>query len=932
MGVKPEEIMLVTFTNKAANEIQQRIAKVTPDFYKMWIGTFHRNCTRILRMFGKYLNINNFSIIDTKDARNIIKKHMAACGEDTSLPNIKYYQTKISELKNNLIGKEQARNDVTINGNLAEIYAGYVDECWKHKTFDFDDLITYTILLLSSFKPVSDWVHNHIKYIMVDECLTGDTYVMTKNGKIKIKNLYNMYRNGNKTPLIKSFNLTTESYEFKPMTYAHKSSNREVFEIKTEGLNKLRCTDNHKVLTQRGYVEVKDLIINKDMLLLSDTDKQKTKLILNNDQYQIMLGSYLGDGHLDKRSDFNTYRLKFTQGMKQEKYFLSKIDAFGLQYTIEKSGYTNKENVLQSKYTRTFIINNDIFNSVINDIDELGLAIWYQDDGSLVNNRVRLYSETFTYEENILLKNMLLNRFNIDCEINKEKNCYYYLQLNKENSDIFLKLVSKYMHPSMQYKTNIDISNNIVSYDSKYKSYGGNRIVSIAPIGSEDVYDITVQDNHNFLASTSFYSTNIIVHNCQDTNSAQFVLIKLLIGNNNAMLVGDVSQSIYGFRNARPEYLENFADTTPNTLKLKLEQNYRSTKNIIEAANNVVVHNNFGTKLEMFCANEEGEKIGTFRATDSYSESRWVVSEIMTRQKFLNQKYSDFAIIYRVNFQSRLYEEELAKAGVPYVVFGSGSFYSRKEVKDLLAYCKLVINPMDTESFRRVLSTLRGVGKKTIENLIEYANNNKINFHMAIEDYVSNHNTVVASNLQQVLDVINKKYTKCVDIVDNVFTETDYRTRVAIVGTDEARDSIEIMDEFRSMIESVEKRNKDKSVSLLEMLDEISLLTDAKGDSKANSNAVKLMTAHASKGLEFNTVFVVGAEEGLFPHANAIAMNSIPAIEEERRLFYVAMTRAEKKLYITSCKQKKSNAFSFSPVDESRFVSEIPAEYKETCF
>lgn len=588
MGVKPEEIMLVTFTNKAANEIQQRIAKVTPDFYKMWIGTFHRNCTRILRMFGKYLNINNFSIIDTKDARNIIKKHMAACGEDTSLPNIKYYQTKISELKNNLIGKEQARNDVTINGNLAEIYAGYVDECWKHKTFDFDDLITYTILLLSSFKPVSDWVHNHIKYIMVDEC--------------------------------------------------------------------------------------------------------------------------------------------------------------------------------------------------------------------------------------------------------------------------------------------------------------------------------------------------------QDTNSAQFVLIKLLIGNNNAMLVGDANQSIYGFRNARPEYLENFADTTPNTLKLKLEQNYRSTKNIIEAANNVVVHNDFGTKLEMFCANEEGEKIGTFRATDSYSESRWVVSEIMTRQKFLNQKYSDFAIIYRANFQSRLYEEELAKAGVPYVVFGSGSFYSRKEVKDLLAYCKLVINPMDTESFRRVLSTLRGVGKKTIENLIEYANNNKINFHMALEDYVSNHNTVIASNLQQVLDVINKKYTKCVDIVDNVFTETDYRTRVAIVGTDEAHDSIEIMDEFRSMIESIEERNKDKNVSLLEMLDEISLLTDAKGDSKANSNAVKLMTAHASKGLEFNTVFVVGAEEGLFPHANAIAMNSIPAIEEERRLFYVAMTRAEKKLYITSCKQKKSNTFSFSPVDESRFVSEIPAEYKETCF
>ena len=585
LGVNPENIMLVTFTNKAANEIRERMNKLSSDAYKMWVGTFHRICTRIMRMFGWHLGIDSFTILDTKDARKIIKDFLAQEGEDNSIQNVKAYQARISKFKNNLIKKNDAKNDPDVSTALANVYANYMDYCWKNKSFDFDDLITYTILLLSSFKDVSDWVHNNIKYIMVDEC--------------------------------------------------------------------------------------------------------------------------------------------------------------------------------------------------------------------------------------------------------------------------------------------------------------------------------------------------------QDTNSAQFILIKLIRGENNTMLVGDVNQSIYAFRNAKPKYLENFAETTPNTLKLKLEQNYRSTRNIINAANAVVKNNKFGTKLEMFCDNEDGAKVQLYNANTTFAEADWVVSEIMTGHNYLNKDFSDFAIIYRANFQSRLFEEALTKLGIPYVVFGSGSFYSRKEVKDLLAFCKCVINPFDVVSFRRALGTFKGVGSKTIDNIVDYALANKITYAMALEHYFNNNaRPTLREPLRQMLNVIHKSYTKCVDIVDNVFLETKYRASQAIINTEEAQDNVQIMDEFREMVKSLEDR-KSEDVTLMEMLDEISLLTDAKGDEKANSNAVKLMTAHASKGLEFNSVFIVGSEEGLFPHSNAIQTGNPDDIEEERRLYYVAMTRAQKKLYITYAENKKTGSEGYQPITESRFIYEIPEALKE---
>ena len=585
LNIAPENIMLITFTNKAAGEIRDRVSAISADAHKMWIGTFHRICTRLMRMFGQKLNIQNFTIMDAKESKNLIKEILDDKGIEYTPYMVSELVTKISSYKNDLVKPAKVLANPYEKKIVADVYQEYQNISWRRKSFDFDDLIIYTILLLSSYPDVLAWVHNNIKYLMVDET--------------------------------------------------------------------------------------------------------------------------------------------------------------------------------------------------------------------------------------------------------------------------------------------------------------------------------------------------------QDTNSSQFQLVKLLAGNNNVMLVGDSNQSIYAFRNAKPQYLENFANSHPNTLKLKLEQNYRSTKTIIEAANHMINNNKFGTKVQMFCANETGDKIQVYEAFDAHEEARWIASEILMKG---TKNFSDYAVIYRANFQSRIIEEEFTRCGIGYTVFGAQSFYSRKEVRDLLAYCKLVINPYDIESFKRILGTLKGVGKVTIENIISNAQDNCINFHDAIDAYLQTAKAgAVYHRLETVSKIINTTYTKCSDIIEDVLFLTEYKNELIYAQTEEAEEKLAIIDEFVDMAHSMEDNAKNETMA--EIIDQIALLSDAKGAEKENLNAVKLMTAHASKGLEFDTVFIVGAEEGLFPHANSLNENTLEAIEEERRLFYVAMTRAKKKLYISKAHHKKAGKDGgYIISNPSRFLREIPKHLTEDAF
>lgn len=588
LKVDPSSIMLVTFTNKAANEIFERIQKVCPDANKMWIGTFHKICIKLLRLHGESIGIKHFSILDPKEQKELIRSIMTSRGLEVNNYTVNEIVTRISGFKNNMIRPSEALIQPDVERIYADIYQEYQNICWQRKTFDFDDLIIYATLLLTNCPEVKNWCHNTFKYIMADEV--------------------------------------------------------------------------------------------------------------------------------------------------------------------------------------------------------------------------------------------------------------------------------------------------------------------------------------------------------QDTNMSQFVLLNNIIGDNNVMLVGDVNQSIYAFRNAKPQYLENFTNIHPNTVMLKLEKNYRSTRNIINSANAVIKNNSFGTKINMFCDNEDGCKIQMFEAMNVYNEAQWIVSEILSNP---DKKLSDYAIIYRANYESAIIERELTSAGLGYTVFGSVSFYSRKEVKDVIAWLKIYANEYDVNSFERALNTLSGVGKTTISNIVKYSQDHMVNLHDVIIQYLNSDSssriTNVAKNgLLITNEILNKQYSNCSDIVKDIYSKTNIRKDLVTLTTDEAIEKLELLDQFQDMIHNMEL--KDNTLSFVEIIDQLSLLSDTK-TAKEEADCVKLMTAHASKGLEFNTVFIINAHEGSFPHLNAIKEGSRDAIEEERRLFYVAMTRAQKTLYITNSKNiKDRNDDKLMPVARSRFINEIPSNLTEVCF
>jgi DNA helicase-2/ATP-dependent DNA helicase PcrA len=574
LGVDPSSIMVVTFTNKAAGEIKHRISQITPDANRMWLGTFHSICVRILRQFGPQMGIKGFTIMDTYDAKSVLKEVLADRNIGTDKYLVNQYMSKISDRKSNLVRPQDCINSAQNSTVLqfAHVYQDYQNITWKRKSFDFDDLIIYAILLLSSSMSIATWFHDNIKYIMVDES--------------------------------------------------------------------------------------------------------------------------------------------------------------------------------------------------------------------------------------------------------------------------------------------------------------------------------------------------------QDTNTAQFQFIKLLAGANNLLLVGDDDQSIYSFRNAKPEYLLNFQKTYPDAKILKLEQNYRSTKTIIEASNAVVKHNKVRNDKTMFCDNAKGDPIIYHNCRNSADEGNWVATEI----KIINSQgvdYKDVAILYRTNSQSRALEEELMKMGVPFKLVGSLGFYDRKEIKDMLAYCRLSANHSDEISFRRVLSLQKGVGKKSVDDIITFCNTMGTDYLDSLGQYMA------PKRIQVTLNALTYLYhcapTKPSEFLEHVLTTTGYKQELINEKTPEAQARLENLNELLSIAK--EHESQDANITIDEFINKVSLASDPVD--RAQEDAITMMTSHSAKGLEFKYVFVVGVEEKLLPHQNSLSHE--PSIEEERRLMYVAMTRAKEQLYLLNAKERRDYSGNVNYNSRSRFLDEIPA-------
>ena len=532
----------------------------------------------------------------------------------------------------------------------------------------------------------------------------------------------------------------------------------------------------------------------------------------------------------------------------------------------------------------------------------------------------------------------IVNEFNLDDKQYKPNVVYNRISSAKNG----LVGPAEYLHDSMLQQE--DARSNRPQIGAIYDAYS-KRCFKNGAMDFDDLLFKMYILLKNFPDALSKYQHKfkyIMIDEYQDTNTAQYAIIKLLGAmHENVCVVGDDAQSIYSFRGATIENILQFQKDYDEVKVVKLEQNYRSTKNILLVANEVIGNNLGQIEKKLFTDNAEGEKIKLVRTMTDNDEGKMVadaIQELKLRNHYFNK---DFAILYRTNAQSRSFEEALRRMGIVYRIYGGMSFYQRKEVKDFIAYLRLVVNPKDEEAIKRVINyPARGIGKTTLDKIILIANNNDV----PVWDIISNaamhgFKSGTLENIDAFVTMIKmfqselaKKNAydlavivgKSTNIVKELFNDKTTEGLARYENVQELLNSIKEFTETPMNVEDGEVGDK----GMGSYLQQIVLLTDT-DDEKENIDSVKLMTIHAAKGLEFPVVFVGGLEETLFP--NAMSINSREELEEERRLFYVAITRAKSKLFLSY-----SNArYRFGQLqqnDPSRFIDEITEEYLDKSF
>ncbi|HET7579921.1 MAG TPA: DNA helicase PcrA [Bacillales bacterium] len=429
----------------------------------------------------------------------------------------------------------------------------------------------------------------------------------------------------------------------------------------------------------------------------------------------------------------------------------------------------------------------------------------------------------------------------------------------------------------------------------------------------------------------------IHVDEYQDTNLAQYKLVSMLAERyENLCVVGDSDQSIYRWRGADIQNILSFEKDYPKAEVILLEQNYRSTKKILEAANQVI-ENNFNRKpKKLWTENGDGQKLVYYRGFSEQDESRFVAGKIRDLTMEQGRKYRNIAVLYRTNAQSRALEEALMKSNIPYNIFGGTKFYDRKEIKDILAYLRLISNPDDDISLTRVINVpKRGIGASTVDKIMAYAVANGLSMFQALGEVeeIGLSKRFVNVLMEFETQVTNwqkmQEYLSVTELVEEVLDSSGYRQMYASDSSLEAQSRLENIDEFLSVTKQFEKDNED--TGLVSFLTDLALEADIdqldEGEQADAADAVSLMTLHSAKGLEFPVVFIIGMEQNVFPHSRSLEDNE--EMEEERRLAYVGMTRAEEELYLTNAQMRTLYGYTnTNPV--SCFIEEIPEECVET--